>query len=617
MNPVPPEKTPRWIIALIVGLALLQPAVHLLIAAAPPEGTKPTGLHILDSALFLQSMEVARSGFYSPYATCAEAAKDPAYYSVPHLWLYIALGAIARVLWLNPFLLYGAANGVGALLYLTVVWRLLRSVLPKHAPMAFLLFALGGGPMGVAYLVARATGALDEPEFAATFLRWAYYDLTEGPHLNPTLIFSRFYYTLSLACCLGGMTAIIEHARGAAFRRVVFCVVPMIIGSFVDARFTVFTFVTFALWLCSAHDLSWTRRRELSAHYLVPMVAGILPAWLLLRSNAAVVENHLFHANMAMWIAPFLIVAGPLLVVATPAIGDAIRRTSTPLRLLLLAGCGYLTAYLLLYLLRQGWYGQLLSARDGSVAGAISDAALLGCIPAIILARFFPRRDRDHTLEWLALWLLGFLAVSISGFGQGGFLRFGPQRLEVFLWLPLCALAAVAMASWRPVPRRAVYGVVCGLGTVSILVSTFMVHGPIGHAAARGPWMDLNPSIMSHHDHGMLDTVNDGRVIAPAPMSDVAARWRKSAVLYGIGSFNLTTRPYAELRDRNVAFFDPATPDAVRREIAESECIRWVICPDTWPVPEETIAILRATPWLEEVQIAGRGGLFLVRFWRP
>ena len=36
--------------------------------------------------------------------------------------------------------------------------------------------------------------------------------------------------------------------------------------------------------------------------------------------------------------------------------------------------------------------------------------------------------DGDPAVPWLLLWLVGGTALALTGFGQGWFLRFGPQR---------------------------------------------------------------------------------------------------------------------------------------------------------------------------------------------
>ena len=71
-----PERTPRWIWAVMVGLAALQPIIHLGIQQFPPAGTVPTGLHVLDSAEFIHSMGMFHTEFESLYATCQSTVGD-------------------------------------------------------------------------------------------------------------------------------------------------------------------------------------------------------------------------------------------------------------------------------------------------------------------------------------------------------------------------------------------------------------------------------------------------------------------------------------------------------------------------------------------------------------
>lgn len=116
---------------------------------------------------------------------------------------------------------------------------------------------------------------------------------------------------------------------------------------------------------------------------------------------------------------------------------------------------GYLALYALGWLVHQGYYGTLLSGRDATVAATVSDWALLG-----VLAGLWPgsrRRNAEAEMHahdfFLGAWFLLFLAVSISGWGHGPVLRFGPQRLEPLLWLPLCALCALALHGRAPQVR--------------------------------------------------------------------------------------------------------------------------------------------------------------------
>lgn len=612
----PAPRTPRWVWGLILALAAIQPVVHLLALYAAPDDTVPTGLDIPDSALFRYSMDMIPSGLHSHYATCQSELGDASirFYSVPHLWLYGLLGLVTRVLPGDPFLYYGLANGLGALLYLWVVYRLLVLVSPAHAGPAFLLFALSGGPGGLLYLAAALAGLHGHPAFDAYFFRFGVYDLMEGPHFNPVLYFPRLYYTLSLAGCLGGLGAVLQDLERSETRVAWGWTVAVLAGSFLDARFAAFTFGLLLLYLFCHGAYDTRRKKRALLAYGLPGGAGFLLAGALMRLNPAVIGNHQSAGAMAMWFSPFVVVTWLHWIGAGPIIAGGSRRATGSVRLLLGAGLGYLAAYAAGYFLYQMYYGNLLAGRDGSVAAAISDWALPGALAGAVWAWWkAPVSDSasetpvDPAVSWLLLWLVGYTALSLSGFGGGWFLRFGPQRLQVFLWLPLCALAAMGLAAWTRPWRRAAYSVLVGCGVCSMGVAAFAFQSPLGRTGAAGPYPELHAEIMHEADARMMDSLGDGMLLAPAPAGDIIVRRRGNPVVFGIGSFNLTDRPYAEPRAAADVFFDLETPDATRRAIARNWCVDWVYCPATWPVAAATREHLKAEPWLEVVAEEGDG----------
>jgi len=145
------RRTPVWAWLVIVVLASLQPAAHLVITYASPQGMVPTGMHIPDSALFIQAMDMFNTGFESKYATNLSDV-GPAhysYFSIGHLWFYGIQGAIADTLGVGHFLFYGLMNGLAAFLFLWVVYLFFVTVIPDAANVAFALFALGGASRAV------------------------------------------------------------------------------------------------------------------------------------------------------------------------------------------------------------------------------------------------------------------------------------------------------------------------------------------------------------------------------------------------------------------------------------------------------------------------------------
>lgn len=608
---------PRAIGVLIVFLAALQPLVHALILWAPPAGTVATGLHIPDSALFLESMDMFSSGFASPYATCQATQGDQAmtYYSVPHLWLYGLLGLLKGLVPVSPFLLYGIANGLGMACFLGVTYRFLAVVVPRQATTAFLLFALGGGPGGMLYLVTGMLGMHDTPSFEVWFFRFAVYDLMEGPHFNPVLYGPRLYYTLSLAGCLAALTSLITWTRGARSRLPWGGLVALLLASFLNARYGTFTSALMLMYVLLENTATPKRRLLAATYFLLASGLGVRLALLLLRSNPAVVENHVVVGNMAMWFSPFILVAAYPLLMGAPYLYQRLQGADRILRILLSATVGYLSAYGIGYLLYQGYYGNLLTGNDGTVAAAISDGALLGALIGLLWGGRH-RGDASSVPavpDWILLWFLSFTALSLSGFGQGWFLRFGPQRLQIFLWLPLAILAAQGLTLMAPTRRKVAQGIVLGMGTTSMGVALVAFQTPLGRHHAEGPWPTLHAESMSLIDQRLLEHLGEGTVLAPAPAADVVVRQHRNPVVFGVGSFNLTDQAYSVLAETVATFLDPATPEATRRDLADTWCVDWVYLPHTWSVAEGTRAALDQYPWLETVAREGRGALYRVR----
>ncbi len=618
------RKTPRWVWGLVLGFALVQPCLILGTQYFPPEDTRPTGLHIADSALFLQSMAMFETGFATPYATAQDPGEGagPRYYAVPHLWWYGLLGAVSNLFRVPHLWAYALANGLCAAFYLWVIFRLLQTLAPLHAPAAFLLFVLSGGPGGFLFLFAGLLGGHGSPGFELYFQRFALYDLMEGPHLNPMLYAPRSYYTLSLACCLGGLNAFLRADRGRrAWQALWF--VPVLAGSFINARYAVFTLGVLILYLVAARGPSPSRWRR-AALYAVPAFAGGMIAYAVLRMNPVSMRNHVDVGNMAMWFSPFVCVAWLHLLVLARPLWRSASRLERPLQYAAAASAGYLAAYAGFYVLYQGYYGNLFSGRDGSVAAAISDVSLLGAVAGAAAWWGFRRwwwreapRSEARTYDWTVLWLLGFLAVSLSGFGAGWFLRFGPQRVQVFLWLPLCLFAAVGLSKMKRPSRYAAWSALLGFGMLSSAVAALFFQAPLGRAEARGPYMQHHAEVMSLDDALLIEAIGAGTVLAPVLASDAVVLAKGNPVVFGIGSFNLTRVPYLELRGATETFFAAGTADAERQAIAERYEVDYVYCPDTWAVAPKTVSALEGTAWLELVKTSGRGAVFQVVGGKP
>ena len=317
-----------------------------------------------------------------------------------------------------------------------------------------------------------------------------------------------------------------------------------------------------------------------------------------------------------MYLTPFLSVAALHLLVVP---GEAARRVGRlPLmgRVAAFGATGYLVAFAALFLAYQVYYGNVLVARDAAVAVAVSDWALLGACAGLAYA--LARRGRSGPAsesDWVVLWLLVFLALAISAFGRGWFLQFGPQRLQIFLWLPICLLSAAGLERWRKSWPRAAHGltaamVACGLTSAAVAVLCFQ--GPLGYRPGASPYAAFHAEAMTEADAAVIEHVRAGVVLAPLYAADAIALGRGNRVVFGVGSFNCSDQRFVTLRGQVADFFSPAADDPRRRKCVHDWCVGYVYCPDTWPVDPATVEQLRSAPWLHEVAAQGRAVLFEV-----
>lgn len=612
------RRVPWWVWVIILALSITQPLLLFWIRYAPPEGLVSTGLHIPDSALFLYSMRMFQNGFESAYATCqsTEGLRGIAFYSVPHLWLYGVLGLIGKLIHADYFLLYGFASGFGALCYLLAVYAFLHEAVPKQAKLAFALFSLSGGLGGILYMVTGYLGLHDAPGFEEVFRRFAVYELFEGPHLLPVLLFPRFYYTLSMALCFAALTAFMGDVRTSHERNIPWTTLLFPLGVFIDMRFGVFTMGIALLFLIAQTDMSFGDRLNRAVALAVRFLLGALPALSLMRVNPAVITNHLQVTNMAMWLSPFVAVALFHLLLLPGELRTRLPGLPLYARVVASSAVGYLVAFTVLFLGYQAYYGNLLVARDAAVANAVSDWALLGGIIGVLYALAHPEPLRvTASYDWIPLWFLLYLALAISAFGQGWVLRFGPQRIEVFLWLPLCVLSASALQRLAAVERRATYvlgGIMIACGLCSIGVSLLCFQGPLGRRPGVSLYADSHSEVMTAADACVMDRVGAGIVLAPIPASDIIVLRRGNRTVFGTGSFNLSDQPYAPLRAAVGKFFSPDASAEFRRQFVEGWCVEYVYCPDTWPVDPAVVEELRRIPWLEEIAAKGKAVVFKV-----
>jgi len=719
---------PAPVLLLSLAMASTQPLIGLWLAYAPPRGYAATGLHIPDSALFLQSMRMFFNGFESQYATCQSAATSGVeFYPLPHLWLYGVVGALARALGLSDFAMYFIANGIGAFIYLLAVYFFLREVARQNWRLPFVLFCLSGGLGGILYFATLLLGLQPAPAFADYFRRFALYELFEGAHLQPVLCFPRLYYTISLALCLGALTLLIRGHRQNDRRVRVLAGLLFLPGMFIDMRYGAFTLALAFLYLWQETPPARPLNYAFSIGWLiVPGIAGATAGWLLMKTNPAAIQNHIDVANTAMWLTPFLSVAVLHLLVTPREVYRRAARLPLLEKTLAFGAIGYLAAFVVLFAAYQVYWGNVLVARDAAAALAISDWAFIGAAAGMAWSvirktRYFgcgnlagvwgsgkkllkPRRGdhmsawgiapgyegttgkalkgRDNCCDapsgldktitsspgampqanmsgpfrattvmtddtgampqadvfspfrattvtddthprpdWIVLWLLSFLVMSITAFGGGWWLKFGPQRLQIFLWLPLCIVSASAIERLRaqkPARARAITValVVCGIS--SLFAAVLFFQGPLAFQfqkadGARPPYAGYHADIMTASDAAAISAIGDGIVLAPNLAADAVALNGPNRVVWGTGSFNMSDQPYTAMEGDVARFFGPDTTSEWRGEFMRKWCVAWVYCPETWPVSNAAINQIRALPCLEETARHGGAVVFRVK----
>lgn len=619
-NPSILRGVPSWVYAIILALASIEPVTHFWLTSIDGPERYFSGLHTADSAIYLQSMRMFETGFFSPYATCRteNGPNDPALFPTPFHWLYGMAGALARLVRMDNFLFLGLVNGVIGALYLVAVYRLFTSIASDRASLAFLIWALGGGLGGIAYVATGAMGLHDLPNFDRYFERFSMYELVEGPYLSPALHLPRLYYTLSLALCLGGLTAFIASVRISCRRHFGFAALLLFGGALVNPRFGAQAWFVAGLYLFVASSLSFGGKVRLAGALAAPVTLAGLASWSLMARNPEFLENTALLVRESAW-PTALLSAGLLQFPLVFVVGRKIWPQFTRNEAILGKICaGYLAVFAGLFIAYGAYHGTLFRAGDATAANRVSDFALLGAAAWLLLRwpKATPGATGDRTLIFILLWSLIFAVLSMSAFGQGWFIRLAPQRLMVFLGLPMAVLSAAAIQEIRKTMPRLAAGyasVIVACGTTSILVGALYFQGPLQRRPGEGPFARLHPEIISAADQSLLEQLGGlprGYVLAPEPMSDIVAVRTEMSVLGGAGSTDLSDVKSVKITPEINQFFSTNASDSDRRAFLDAWCIDYVYCSDTWPVPEAVVERLAATPDLRLIAAEGRGRLF-------
>lgn len=613
------EKIPRWVYAVIVVLASVGPLSHFWIAGYESGDGVPSGLSNADSAIYLQCMRMLRNGFYSPYASCKalNGPNDIAFLPAPFHWLYAVLGVFAGLARVDDFLFLGLANGVCGAIYLYVTYHFLRVAAPRQANLAFLLFALGGGLGGVLYAVTGAFDMHGAADFERYFWPAAMYELVEGPYLSPVLHMPRLYYTVSLSLCLGGLTAFIRGMRIGCGRHLGFATLLFFSGAFVHIRLGGFALAVAIIYLLGARTLGRKVRVQAGVCITLALCGAFAGFFAMSIVNPVFMQNTGVLVRESMWPSAFVSVALLHLLIIPKVILSKIRRLPFLLAVLSWCAIGYLAVFSILFVGYTVYFGNSLGAGDAAAAMAISDWALLGAVAGGLFGamRKPGESSREDLGAWVVPWLLIFIVVGLSAWGQGWFQRLTPQRVMLFMGLPLSILSATALQAWgrrRARVARGYVAVMIACGVMSLIVSTLYIQGPLGRAPGEGPFAELYRGSITSADALLLESLAPGIVLAPVTIGDVVALQPELRVLGGAGTTDLSDLMSTEIHPAIARFFS-AGPAMDRKAFLDEWCIDFVYCPDTWPVEADVVKELKGEGALEVVIEQSRGIVFRVR----
>jgi uncharacterized membrane protein YqaE (UPF0057 family) len=615
------RKTPKWLILLIVIIASIEPLTHLWIAHGQHgENAVSTGLHISDSSIFIHCMNMFPTDFYSPYASVQSPHGDhsSAFLPSPFHWLYAIAGQIGYLLHIEVFLFLGLINGLISALYFWVVWKLLQFVVPKIAPLAFVLFLVPGNLGGVMYLVSMAAGWTLQPDFDDWFERISMYTLVEGSYLGGWQHMPRMYYTLSLALCYGSLREWLIARSIQCNRHLFFACLLLFAGSLINIRIGGFTLFVFGLYLWTQQWTGWKH----VFRPLLPLAAGwglaALCFALMAIRQPVFMQNTTVLVQEGMWTSSFIFTLLLILPLFVPAVWVVAH--SSPMHVQRIMGglIGYLALFLLLFTLHRLYYGNWFRAGDSHAAVVMSDWALIGVLPGILGVRLsksnsIPKEQPLNT--WLVLWILSFAVLALSAFGQGWFLKFTPQRLMMMMGLPLAIITAQCLWNLKesyPTVSKGYSGSLVVTGLISLIVGTAYFQGPLNRVPGDGPFAKLHREVITQADAYLLYRLPEGRVLTPNAFADVVALRPGNSVIGGIGGTDLSDLKSTEIDPEIRRFFSGDMDEESRSGFLTKWQIDFVFCPDTWPIARNTLLELYETGGLQELHTSMRGVVFKV-----
>lgn len=620
--------TPRWVWLIVVALSSVEPLTHVWILYFLPETSAPSGFHIADSTVFLHSMRMFTTDFHTPFASCESPLGDnsPWYFAATFHWMYGVVGWIGSLLRAPELVTLGVANGLGLAFCLLTGYLLIRELDPKAANTAFLLFALGGGLGGALYWAAGVAGLYDSAQFEAHFMRFAVYELIEGPNFSPLLWAPRLYYTISLGLCWLALCAFVRGAHVGSRRWLALSMVTIFFASLVNMRFGVPAAFVALLYLHGENVRARMVRLRMGAYFLAPALSGAALAYSLMAQRPAFVENSTNLVTASMWLTPFVSAAFFHIVVMPREAWRSIVRGPRFVVYGGFAALAYLGAFVVLFLAAVLYYGAGFDFWDHGAAAKVSDCALLAVPVGLFLAwrrlRHFRAWEGATPIQgWITLWFLLFVVLALGAFGGGAYSRLAPSRLMPLIAMPLALVTASALYRMyeKSPPRGSFFTALIVLcGVFSNVVAALAFQGPLGLTPGEGPFHWVHAEATAPEDRALLDRIDEGVVLAPADgrmalLGDFAALKPGVNAVFAYGNLDLSDKDFFEVQKKTLAFFTPGADASERRRFVQEYCIDYVLCPDTRPVDPDVVSELEQLDWLTVVDRQGRGVLFAAR----
>ena len=620
------ERSPWWILVIVIGLAAVEPLTHLWLRYGLVGDFAHTGLHIGDTPFFLTAMQIFENNFHSPYGLCVADAQSISYFTLPHHWVYAALGFIGGLVGSPHFLTLGFANAFFGALYLWLAYRFMRCVTtPKIANRAFLLFTLGGGLAGLLYVLSGLVGAHASLNFESWFHRYARYELIEGPFLSPLIVMPRLYYTLPLALAFASLVKFINAARADKSGPGLLAIVAILATTYLNARVGALFFLVALSYIVSNTRMTHAAKFRFLLCYGIPVLAATTLVYFQLNANPSAAENVNLLLRRAAWFGAVLSAVFWFLLPVGVALRHLFPSLSPLARIVCAAAVGYLVAFATLYFAHQLYWRNLGSGGDTAAAIAISDWSILGAVVGAIIA-FYRKPSPDSAgqpdeLAWLAVWLLPLFALSIAAFGQGWFLRLMPERILIVLGVPLALLASEGIERLRPYyPRfaRAVLAVIVVSGLLSNGVAALCFQGPLGQDNPDASFDWAHNEVMLRDDAVLIRRLPAGTYLAPASLPPI---FGDIIVHNTVGAQTVFGQPTLEFSGVNMLetiqevqqFFSVDADEDFRKRLVQMWCVEFLYCPATRPADTAVIEQFQKTSWLEEVDREGDALLFRVR----